>query len=390
MERSPHVPVAEPGTAEFFLEVAARVGERVARAAEWQGEACTWTIMSPDRDRPELRVAKPARASGTFYEGTSGIAVFLAELHAAAGGEELARAALGGTRFALAEGAGLPAASFGLHGGRVGIAYGAAVVGRILGRAELLDEAAALLQPLEGLERQDRGMDVIAGGGGAIPPLLRLAEWLPDGAAAQRIARRLGDTLLATADHETHGWGWGTMRGSAVRHLCGYAHGSAGVGHGLLELWHATGDGRYLYGAEQAFLYERQFFSPESSNWPDLRHTELGEYLYQGRTQELKDRILAGDPLEPQPMRYMSAWCHGAPGIGLTRLRAWELLDDPLYLDEARAAIAATLDSLRDARMNYSLCHGRGGNAETLIEGARVLDDPALLERAREVAMEGW
>ena len=390
MERSPHIPVAEPGTPDFFLEVAARLGERVARTAEWQGEACTWTIMSPDRDNPALRVAKPAQASGTFYEGTSGIAVFLAELYAAAGGEELARAALGGTRFALAEGAGLPGASFGLHGGRVGIAYGAAVVGRILGRPELLDEAGALLAPLEGLERQDRGMDVIAGGGGAIPPLLRLAAWLPDGEVAERIARRLGDTLMASADHETHGWGWGTMRGSAVRHLCGYAHGSAGIGHGLLELWHATGDGRYLYGAEQAFLYERQFFNPETSNWPDLRHNELGEFLYQNRQQELKDRILAGDPLEPQGMRYMSAWCHGAPGIGLTRLRAWELLGDPLYLDEAKAAVSATLDSLRDPRMNYSLCHGRGGNAETLIEGARVLDDPALMERSREVAMEGW
>src|SRR6185436_1887310 len=65
LQHSPHVPAAEPGTAEFFLEVALRIGRRVAEAAEWRGEGATWTIMSPDRDQPELRVAKPATASGT-------------------------------------------------------------------------------------------------------------------------------------------------------------------------------------------------------------------------------------------------------------------------------------------------------------------------------------
>ena len=85
MEIPPHVPAAKPGTAEFFLEAAARIGARVAAAAEWRGDAATWTVMSPDRDNPELRVAEPTSASGTLYEGTSGIALFLAELWNATG-----------------------------------------------------------------------------------------------------------------------------------------------------------------------------------------------------------------------------------------------------------------------------------------------------------------
>lgn len=389
----PHVPQAQPGTDEFFLEAARRIGERVAATAEWTSDtAATWTVMSPDRDRPELRVAKPATASGTLYEGTSGIALFLAQLWAATGKSDdtLLKTAIGGVQYALDEAAELPAASYGFHGGRVGIAYAAAVLGRLADRPELLRAAQEVLEGAAGHEDEDRGLDVIGGGGGAIQALVAMAPWLPDPEVAMTMARRLGDHLIAAADHEPDGWCWGTMRGSAVRHLCGYAHGSAGVGHALLELYLATGDSRYRYAMEQAFLYESAFFDPESSNWPDLRHGELGEYLYAGRTEELRQRLLAGDDLPPQQARYMSAWCHGGPGIGLSRLRAWQALGEEAYLADARAAIRATLASLEDTRMNYSLCHGRGGNAETLMVGAQVLGEPGLLERPREVAVEGW
>ncbi|HEU0052563.1 MAG TPA: lanthionine synthetase LanC family protein, partial [Longimicrobium sp.] len=387
-----HTPRAEAGTPEFFLEVAERIGGRVARQAEWEGDGCTWTIMSPDRDEPASRVAKASAASGTLYEGTAGVGLFLAELHAATGGRdpEVRRAAEGALRFALADGERLPEGSFGFHGGRVGIAYAAARGAHLLGVDDLRAKAEELLKVMVGKESTDRGLDVIAGAGGAIPALLRMTEWGVDEELAVGIARRLGDTLLETAERESGGWAWGTMRGSSIRHLCGYAHGSAGVGHGLLELYRHTGDAAYLYGMEQAFLYERRFFSAEASNWPDLRHSELGDYLYQNRTEELKERLRAGNFLAPQPPRYMSAWCHGAPGIGLSRLRAWQVLGDPVYLEEANAAIVGTRQSLVDPRMNYSLCHGQGGNAETLVYGAEVLDDPALRAEAGAVAVRGW
>jgi len=390
---APHVPTAEPGTPEFFLEAAAHVAARIAAAAEWRDDGtATWTIMSPDRDNPALRVAKAATASGTFYEGTSGIALFLAETWNATGraDDALVRAAVGAIQFALNEAAELPNASYGFHGGRTGIAYAAAAIGRMTGRDELVRGAVEVLQAAAGHESEDRGLDVIGGGGGAIQALLAMAPWLPDGELAREMARKLGDNLIAVADHEPGGWCWGTMRGSSIRHLCGYAHGSAGVGHAFLELYLATGDSRYRYAMEQAFLYEDTFFDAESSNWPDLRHGELGEYLYTGRTEELRERVAGGEDISQREYRYMSAWCHGGPGIGLSRLRAWQALGDETYLADARAAMQATRNSLEDARMNYSLCHGRGGNAETLMVGAAVLGDPSLLERPREVAMEGW
>lgn len=374
---------------EVFLDAALRVGRRIAASATWEGDGCTWQIMSPDRSEPGLRRAVAATAGGAIYEGTAGIALFLAELAAVTGDAELARAALGAVRFALQDGQSQHDASFGYHSGRVGIAYAAARAGELLGHPELFAEAEALLRPLAGNEARDHGLDVIAGAGGGIPALLQLARHV-DPELAMGIARRLGDHLVASAAREPEGFSWPTMRGSSIRNLCGYAHGAAGMGHGLLELYAATGVGEYRYAAEQAFLYERNFYSAQEGNWPDLRHTELGEYQFEGRLDDLRDRLRSGGALPTPPLHYMNAWCHGAPGIGLARLRAYQVLGDPLYLQEARESFTAVERSISDELgMNYSLCHGRGGNAETLLEGARILDDPSLLEPAKAIALSG-
>jgi hypothetical protein len=378
----------EPRT-EALMDAALAIGRGLVKGAQWTDDACTWHVMQPDRADLGSRRAIPTPATGTVYEGTAGIALFLAELHVPTGDPDLARTALGAIRFALRSGAALPETSFGYHSGRVGIAYAAARVGELLGRPELYAQAEDLLRPLAGNESRDVGMDVIAGGGGGIPALLQLTRYV-DAELALGIARGLGDHLMATATREPDGWSWSTMRNSAVRNLNGYAHGAAGIGHGLLELYAATGDGRYRYGAEQAFLYERGFFNAENNNWPDLRNTELGEYQYEGRLDELRDLLRSGGGLEPQHRRYMSAWCHGAPGIGLSRLRAWQLLGDPLYRDEVLAACANTAATVTGhALSNYSLCHGRGGNAETLMVAAQVLGDESLRQPALESAYAG-
>jgi lantibiotic modifying enzyme len=138
----------------------------------------------------------------------------------------------------------------------------------------------------------------------------------------------------------------------ATRNLTGFGHGAAGVGYALLELFHATGDSKYRRAAESAFAYERHWYDPSQQNWPDLREW----------------------PGQPRPNRkalpFVNAWCHGAPGIALSRLRAYELLKDTQWKTEALVAVETTrraIDSwLHSPNANYSLCHGLTGNAEVL------------------------
>ena len=73
------------------------------------------------------------------------------------------------------------------------------------------------------------------------------------------------------------------------------------------------------------------------------------------------------------PVSYATAWCHGAPGIGLARLGTLDELGDRATLDEIEAALQTTLG--RGFGQNHSLCHGDLGNAELVLQAARALGD---------------
>ena len=131
-----------------------------------------------------------------------------------------------------------------------------------------------------------------------------------------------------------------------------------------------TKETRFRDAGEAAFEYERHWFNPANGNWPDLRAPELS-----GSSRE-------------QGVSYMTAWCHGAPGIALSRLRSYEILSSEICRREAETAINTTLNNLYGnsevSQTNYSLCHGLGGNCEPLIYGATVLGMPELFARAEE------
>src|SRR6266516_4210155 len=110
--------------------------------------------------------------------------------------------------------------------------------------------------------------------------------------------------------------------------------------------------------------------SAKHRNWPDLRvDTSSGK---------------KGDPHLPDEEKYMVAWCHGAPGIGLARLGSLKVLDDDAIRAEIDAALATTL--AMGFGMNHSLCHGDMGNLDTLLLAAQVLDKPEDRKRIDNIA----
>ena len=370
-----------------FLDTALAIGRRLARRALWEGTACTWDVLDPQPD-PENRV-RTTRAEGQLYQGAAGIAWFLGELYRATGDAEVGRAARGGLEHALSRGDHL-SDLFGFHSGRVGLAWVAVRLAEIFERPDYAERARRLLAPLAGRESEDSGLDVIGGAGGAIPACLDLAEkagW----DELRPIARELGEHLIGQAQRRPDGWSWATGGESAVRNLAGFAHGASGMGLALLELDLATGDGRFRFAAEMAFLYERRLFNEERSNWPDLRHKDLGDALFYQRMDELRRAVRDGKPPVYEET-YMTAWCHGSPGIGLARLRAFELTGQDLYRQEAEAALRSTLQAIEDELSqggNYSLCHGIGGNCELPLLAAEILGDPELRQVVERAARQG-
>jgi lantibiotic biosynthesis protein len=120
-----------------------------------------------------------------------------------------------------------------------------------------------------------------------------------------------------------------------------------------------------IEAAHQAFRYENRWFRPSEDNWPDFREED-------------------GDDAPA-----CVAWCHGAPGIGLPRLRAVELGFDAHRMD-AEAAIRTTRSSMADRDGwidgDFSLCHGRAGLGEVLRYASRVFGPPAIGELVPEAA----
>jgi lantibiotic modifying enzyme len=136
----------------------------------------------------------------------------------------------------------------------------------------------------------------------------------------------------------------------------------------LLELTTLTGEQRFRSAALDAIAYERSLFSPAAGNWPDLR-----------------ELATSGRPASDGEDVFMTAWCHGAPGIGLARLSSLHHLDDPAIRTEIDRAVQTTLTSGLGG--NHSLCHGDLGNLELLLQASETLGCPEPRQLDRMAAM---
>jgi lantibiotic modifying enzyme len=236
-----------------------------------------------------------------------------------------------------------------------------------------------LLDRLVDVDLESQGIDLLNGYAGAIPALLYLGRAQKRQDLLDRAVLH-GERLLRTARRSPFGWSWPTMshapeRQSEVPDLLGFSHGASGIACALLELYLATKDGRFREGTEQAFSYERHWFDSEHQNWPDFRP------LHENTS---------GSKREPA---VMTAWCHGAPGVGLARLRTYQALGDEVLRHEAELALQTTARFIEQALTSnlasFCLCHGLGGNADVLIYADQVLNAGNYRQLAEQVGCHG-
>jgi type 2 lantibiotic biosynthesis protein LanM len=342
-----------------LLKAAHAIGDRLDTLAWRKGAEVGWLGLSgPEQGRWGIT------ALGTdLYDGLPGLALFLAHLGACTGEERfpaLARAALEACRRRL-QPPHSPLRSIGAFDGWGGIIYTLTHLGILWNEPALVTEAERCVAALPRLIDQDEDLDVVGGAAGCLLCLLGLYR---SAVSAQTLAVALqcGERLLLRCVKQHQGIGWPTP---APPHapLTGLAHGVAGIAWALSELATATGDERFRTAAMDGLAYERGLFDSGEGNWPDLRRQ-----AHSG---------------EATPA-FGVAWCHGAPGIGLARLRTLAHVDDPAIRAEIDAALTTTRS--RGFGFNHTLCHGDLGNLELLLEAATTLDHPAALAEARRQA----
>jgi type 2 lantibiotic biosynthesis protein LanM len=339
-----------------LVSAAVEVGLRLEALSFRRGDAAFWFLQKFQKG-PNLCAMAPA--SPDLYLGTSGIALFLAQLGAVSGEgrfTRLARATTVALRAQLAQG-GRPVEGVGGFAGWGGIVYTLTHLGILWRDESLLDAAEQVAAPLGPEIDADEFSDVVAGAAGCLVSLLGLHTRRPSGPSFA-LAVRCGERLLARARPMERGCGW-ILDQAGLIPLGGFSHGAAGISWALLQLAAATGDARFHQAAGAALEYERSLYSP-STGWPDLRQ---------------------GAPTEEHSL---CAWCHGAPGVALGRLDSLRFLDDAAMRDDLSTAVGETLAG--GFGKGHSLCHGDLGNLEILALAAEVLGTPGLADRVGRLA----
>lgn len=213
----------------------------------------------------------------------------------------------------------------------------------------------------------DEGVDLIGGVTGLIGPLLAAGT-----GRAQELAAVCGERLL-TLQQDSGGWPNGPVSSQRKPPLTGLSHGAAGMAAALARLFAAIGDARFADAAARAIAYERSVFVAERGNWPDFRDSGEAD-------------------------AFMLSWCHGAPGILLSRhvMQAAGLADGTCAseLEAARSSTLAVLASKsRASTAAAHLCCGVLGLTSLLRLDAQASGLPlapavasaesALITRAR-------
>ena len=350
------------------LDVAARIGDHIVKTAIWHENRCSWMGTSP------VRGSGPGGTPGASFQslgpdinsGTAGVAVFLAQLYQATDSARHLRTAVGAARHAAHLHATTePGERLSLYTGAIGVALATGLVAITADNDELLEASENVIQdvnrdPLESVE-----FDLLTGLAGGCAGLTAL-QALPHGGAALELARTLGERVVDAGTASNGMRTWPAVNNVIISPLTGFSHGAAGIAFGLMQLHRATGEARYLEVAEQAIAYEKSVFDEGAGNWPDFRGSENQE--------------------RPTSRPHGVSWCHGAPGIAVSRVEAWQNTRKREYLSEARVAAQTTSRILRSwldsGTSNYSLCHGVAGNAEVLRFVAEIVatDEASELE----------
>jgi type 2 lantibiotic biosynthesis protein LanM len=346
-----------------LIEQALALGRWFERMAARDGDDATWITL-------DLRQGVWALfpSSEDLYAGIPGIALFLGYLSAISGRSDLAetaRLAMNTLLRRLKQGE-AAVRYIGLYQGWGGVLYAIAHLGVLWNDSRMLEEGEKLVEIIASKVAEDNDLDAVVGSAGAVMALLAFHRACGS-ERAREVALACGEHLVARALPVGPGCAWRTAIGGEDLPT-GYAHGAAGIASALVELARATGDERFTRTALSALDYERQALWPELHRWLE----EDRASAFEQRPADLPaDRSIA------------LSWCYGAPGIGLSRVRALaaglaheEHVAESLR-EEVEHAVRLTLD--RGFGKNHCLCHGDLGNLDFLLE-ARALTEDRLLE----------
>lgn len=363
-----------------ILNEAKRIGNEIISKAKKDQYGIYWETLAFDLNKKTKWDHKE-----NLYSGDAGIILFIAEL-ANQFPEEKYKSFVEEAASALySRCLAHKTDNYAFYTGRSGVAYLFALLADFY-RDEKYNQYA--FDTINGCERflqkPGRVDDFLNGAAGTLFALVFLFSKTKNENLLASICKFLG-TLYQGAHLTEKGLYW-DRSGRTIRGLCGISHGAGGIALVFQELAKYFQYSPFMHVASAAFDYENHHFDHEKNNWPDFRkgaYDEKAEAEFQDEYNNRNQNFF----LQPGDM---AAWCHGAPGVGLTRLNTLgDTEDTSNYECDIQRAVEKTLETLEQpasAPTSFTLCHGRGGNALFLMEVISKSAKPNLLKQVVETA----
>lgn len=369
---------------ENFLNAARSIFVRIMELSVTTDKGIFWESIT-NRGGPEEMIVEVRE---DLYAGNAGIILYLFELYRFTGQETVKQAMENALDWLIDHCDHSLPRSFAFYTGRSGVAYLLIKICHHFKEDKYRQAAKRCMRQSNDLYRKDTyasGDDLINGSAGLLLANLQMYAYTEEKEYLEELDF-IVSCLIERINYGKAGVYWNRLR-TQISGLCGFSHGAAGVGWVLAELGHYFSIPFFNSIAEQTIYYEDLFFRKEEKNWEELRMyinpDELSNEYIRQYDERKKDMFSDIPP--------MHAWCHGAAGIGMARLRLYEIGGSRKFKQQGKIALSSTIaycDRVVQSDSLYTLCHGVCGSAYLLLRWYRSTRDPALLEKLRTYGLQ--
>lgn len=309
----------------------------------------------------------------SIYNGKCGIILYLIELYEISGNSEILSEILEvGNDFLLIDFSFHVPTPISFLTGSIGIAYTLAEIFELTKISsykvkciEIIAESLVLLR-----RKNDLPCEYLNGHAGIIVGLLKIKSIINHETIVEFITFSV-DYLVNNAEMDSNGnffWDYSIKNNKG---LTGFSHGVSGIGYAFLLLYKVTSNKYFLKIYHRAIRYEDTHFDKNLSNWIDYRNFPRDD----DEEMIFINEASSGNFDFFTKKKQMIAWCHGAPGIFMTRLKDQKKKYPVKYYKD----LILSLNTLSHPS-KFSLCHGDIGNFICLLNAKLYEDEIDLKE----------
>lgn len=202
----------------------------------------------------------------------------------------------------------------------------------------------------------DKKFDLIFGTAGLLLGLIKLYKVTGDENVLSKVSLT-ADYLVQNC--KSTGQGDNLIPTYGPKVVTGLSHGASGIALALLKTFEITKDEKYKTTAMAHFDFEEEIYDADAANYPTYQST-------------------------PTEKAFITAWCHGAPGIGLTRLMAYKITRDENLIPQIEKNLVVT--SAFSLEHLDHICCGNFGRLDIQMEHALFFEDGRALSGIKKEA----